>query len=188
MALPRCPLRLELDVMEPPPAPLAEITLRPRRSLSRGGFIALMATLVAFNFTAGIAFFLAGAWPVVGFMGLDVLLVWIAFKLSYGSARQSEHLALYPDRLELLRRDAWGRERRVALQAYWVRVELERAPSGIGRLLLRSHGRATQLGGFLPADERVALASWLDEALAALRERRAVPPPVQPKPSTSFIE
>jgi uncharacterized membrane protein len=174
--------------MEAPARPLAEVTLRPRRSLSRGGFVALMAVLIAFNFAAGIAFFLAGAWPVVGFMGLDVLLVWIAFRLSYGSARQSEHLALYPDRLELLRRDAWGRERRVALQAYWLRVELERAPSGIGRLLLRSHGRATQLGGFLPAGERAALAAWLAEALAALRERRAIPEFAQPKPSTSFIE
>jgi uncharacterized membrane protein len=180
--------------MTRPDAPLAELTLRPRRSLSRAGFVALMAALIGFNFVAGVAFLAAGAWPVLGFLGLDVLLVWGAFRLSYGSARRSERLALWPDRLEIARRDAWGGERTVALQPYWLSVELERGPAGVERLLLRSHGRATQLGGFLPADERAALAFWLSAALAALREGRAVPPVAlataasQPSPSTSFIE
>jgi len=179
--------------MEPTPAPpLAEVTLRPARSLSRGGFAALMAALIGFNFVAGIAFISAGAWPVVGFMGLDVLLVWVAFRASYGSARRSEHLALYADRLELRRRDPWGREAFISLQPHWLRVELERRDQVIGRVLLRSHGRETAVGGFLPVHERIALARWLGAALAALREG-GTPPPfdarrVQAIPSTSFIE
>ncbi len=169
--------------------PLAELTLRPARSLGRGGFIAVMAILIGFNFVAGIVFFAVGAWPVLGFMGLDVALVWLAFKLNHGAGRRSEHLALYRDRLALTRRDPWGGVRRIDLQPYWLKVEIEDAPAG--RLLLRSHGRATVVGAFLPPRERADVADWLRVALGSLRDGRLGPAagvaPDQPSPSTSII-
>ena len=48
--------------------------LTPHRSLSRGGFIVLMLVLGGISLATGIVFLLAGAWPVFGFCGLDVLL------------------------------------------------------------------------------------------------------------------
>ena len=162
--------------------PLAQLTLRPARSLGRGGFVAVMAILIGFNFVAGIVFLAVGAWPVSIFMGLDVALVWLAFRLNHGAGRRSEHIALHADRLALTRRDPWGRVDRVDLQPYWLKVEVEDAPGSAGRVLLLSHGRATVVGAFLPPSERAAVANWLRVALARLREGRD-----QPRPSTSFM-
>ena len=171
--------------------PLAELTLRPARSLSRTGFVVVMTILIGFNFVAGIVFFAVGAWPVLGFMGLDVALVWLAFRLNHGTGRRSEHLALYRDRLALTRRDPSGGEQRIDLQPYWLKVEIEGEPGGDGRLLLRSHGRATVVGAFLPPRERADVADWLRVALGALRDSQSRPEagatPDQPSPSTSLI-
>jgi uncharacterized membrane protein len=169
-------------------SPLLAIELSPHRSLSRGGFIALMSVLIGFNLVAGIVFWSVGAWPVLGFMGVDVLLVWLAFKLNYTRARAKERLELDHQRLVVTRRDAWGRETRIELQPYWLRVELERDAGHPTQLLLSSHGKRHRIGSFLASDECDRLAAFLDDALRALREGRAMPaPPAHPKPSTSFI-
>jgi uncharacterized membrane protein len=177
--------------MSPPPAgpePLLELTLTPHRSLSHSGFVALMAALVAFNFVAGIVFLMVGAWPVVGFLGLDVFLVWLAFRMSYAHARQSERLALYHDRLAIWRRDHWGREQMTELQPYWLRVRVVRHQGAVARLLLLSHGRRHVIGQFLAPEERERLALHLDAVLSALRDGRPLPaPPTDPHPTTSLL-
>ena len=61
---------------------LYRITLYPYRSLNKTGFFLLMFVLGLFSFIAGIMFMLKGAWPVFGFFGLDVLLVYIFFKIN----------------------------------------------------------------------------------------------------------
>jgi uncharacterized membrane protein len=166
--------------------PLLELVLTPHRSLPRHGFVALMAALIGFNFVAGIVFLAVGAWPVIGFLGLDVALVWLAFKLSYARARQSERLAFYRDRLSILRRDHWGREVSVDLQPYWLRVRVVRHQGEVTRLVLTSHGRRYAIGQFLAPDERERLALHIDEVLAALRDGRPLPaPPAHPQPAIS---
>ncbi len=54
--------------------------LTPHRSLGPKGFLILMTALSVVSFIAGMAFYLSGAWPVLGFFGLDVVLVYVAFK------------------------------------------------------------------------------------------------------------
>lgn len=179
-----------MSQMPPPagPEPLLELTLTPHRSLSHSGFMVLMGVLIAFNFVAGIVFLMVGAWPVVGFLGLDVFLVWLAFRMSYAHARQVERLALYPDRLAIWRRDHWGRERMTELQPYWLRVRVIRQQGAVARLLLMSHGRRHVIGQFLAPEERERLALHLDAVLAALREGRPLPaPPTDPAPTTSIL-
>ena len=63
----------------------------------------LMMALVACSFAAGLAFWLMGAWPVVGFFGLDILLVQFAFRLNYRAARAAEEISLTRDRLTVRR-------------------------------------------------------------------------------------
>lgn len=169
-------------------SPLLELTLTPHRSLPRSGFLALMAVLVAFNFIAGLVFLKVGAWPVVGFLGLDVFLVWFAFKLSYARARQSERLAFYPDRLRIEHRDPWGRSRSIELQPYWLKVRVQRHNGEARRLILASHGQGHVVGSFLAADERERLAVHLRNVLSALRSGAPLPPPpTHPAPLTSII-
>lgn len=143
-------------------------TLTPHRSLSRQGFVAIMAALVAVNLAGGIVFALIGAWPVTGFMGLDVALVWWAFRANFASARQAERIEITEHEL-LLEHVAEGRtrgERRFVRR--WVRVELEedRNRELIGRLFLASHGIRTEIGRFLSPAERRELARELKMTLA----------------------
>jgi uncharacterized membrane protein len=70
--------------------------LTPHRSLGPAGFLILMAALGTASFITGIVFLLMGAWPVFGFFGLDVLLIYIAFRLNYRSGRLYETVELTP--------------------------------------------------------------------------------------------
>ena len=52
------------------------ITLWPYRSLSLQGFRILIAVLASLMSLIGLGFYLIGAWPVVGFLGLEIFIVW----------------------------------------------------------------------------------------------------------------
>ncbi len=78
-------------------------TLTPHRSLSPQGFVILMSVIAGFNFIVGLFFYVIGAWPVVGFMGLDVALIWWAFRANFADARRAEHIEITADELVLRR-------------------------------------------------------------------------------------
>jgi uncharacterized membrane protein len=142
-------------------------TLTPHRSLSPKGFVILMSVIAGFNFAYGLFFYLIGAWPVVGFMGLDVALIWFAFRANFADARRAEHIEITSHEL-VLRRLAERRpaqEQRFARR--WVRVELEedRERELIGPLYLRFRGKRTEIASFLGAQERLAFARALKAAL-----------------------
>ena len=140
--------------------------LTPHRSLGPRGFLVLMAVLCAVSFIAGVIFWLAGAWPVVGFFGLDVLLVYLAFKLNYASARRYETVEISGDEL-IVRRVVPGREpKQWTFHPYWVRVEMESDGEFHGPLYLTSHGTRLQIGAFLSGEERRDFADALRDALA----------------------
>ena len=62
-----------------------DITVLPYRSLSKKGFRNLMFIVSLIFFLVGVFFWYIGAWPVFGFLGLDVLLLYYAFKINYKS-------------------------------------------------------------------------------------------------------
>lgn len=146
-----------------------DAVLRPNRSLGGRGFVLLMAALAALSFVAGIAFISIGAWPVFGFLGLDVLLIWLAFRASYRSGRLAETVTLTDEALEVRRIDAYGRGRAWRVPPTWLRVEIANAGEHDCTVTLRSHGEAFILGAFLSPDERKDLADALRAALARQR-------------------
>src|SRR5262245_44735626 len=83
--------------------------ITPHRSLSPLGFLVFMAVLGGISFTAGMVFLLAGAWPVCGFFGLDVLLVYWAFRVSYRRANAYELVTVTPSELTLRQVSHYGR-------------------------------------------------------------------------------
>ena len=83
--------------------PLFSAILTPHRSLGRRGFLALMLAIGCISFAAGLVFFIAGAWPVVGFLGFDVLLVYWAFRANYRAAGAYEEVTMTPTQLKLRR-------------------------------------------------------------------------------------
>lgn len=143
--------------------------LRPNRSLGGRGFVLLMSALAALSFVAGVVFISVGAWPIFGFLGLDVLLIWLAFRASYRSGRLAETVRLTDDALEVRRIDAYGRGRAWRVPPTWLRVEVSNAGEHDCRVTLRSHGETFVLGTFLAPEERKDLADALRAALARQR-------------------
>jgi uncharacterized membrane protein len=156
-----------------PPARL-DVVLYPNRSLRATGFAVLMAAIVLVSTAIGAGFMMIGAWPVTGFLGLDVLLLYLAFRWNYREARRVEFVRLDGDGLSVRRLDPDGRSQSWRFEPYWARVALEQVGRHDRRLVLRSHGRQVVIGAFLTQDERLELAHALE---AALREHRAVAPP-----------
>jgi uncharacterized membrane protein len=144
--------------------------LRPNVSLSDRGFSILIICFAAISLVAGGFFWALGAWPVFGFFGLDVILLYVFFKLNYRHARRHEKIELKNDRLTVTQVSATGQERSWHFNPYWVRLTLERegaAADEIGSLILSSHGKYVCIGGFLSPDERAGLAGQLRNALSS---------------------
>jgi uncharacterized membrane protein len=149
--------------------------LRPHRSLPLRGFGIVMAILAVGSFLIGIGFLIRGAWPVTPFFGLDVALVYLAFRLSYRSARQREHLRLTEDALTLERVDVYGERQRWRFQPFWLRVIFEERDPDSNHLSLTSHGKSVTVGSFLGPAERREVAFSLKDALSLWRRRVASP-------------
>ena len=148
-------------------ADVLDLVLRPHRSLTRSGFRALMIVLIAFGVFSGFIALWLGAWPVLGFLGVDVVLVYLAFKASYAGGRAYERVRLSETVLTVDRVDRWGRHSAVDLPPHWLRVDVNEAPSG---LTLTSRGRSVAIGGFLPPDELDDVADTIRAALVRLRD------------------
>jgi uncharacterized membrane protein len=149
--------------------------IRPYRSLSRAGFVIVMIVLAGASFTAGVFYVAMGAWPVMGFFGLDVALVWIAFRLSYRQARLVERVRVTADRLDVSREQPSGRAERWVLSPYWTRVRTDDPVRHDSRLELVSRGESLVVGSFLAPRERRRFAERIRAALAAAREERFEP-------------
>src|SRR3954471_11793299 len=77
--------------------------LTPHRSLNRTGFLAVMLFLSFVSFATGLVFLMKGAWPVLGFFGLDVLVVWWAFKVNFRTGRAREEITVTTSELRVRR-------------------------------------------------------------------------------------
>jgi uncharacterized membrane protein len=142
-------------------------TLTPHRSLSRGGFIALMTAVILLNLGPGVYLFSIGAWPVAGFMGLDVALLWWAFRRNYADARIAENIEITEDEVVLERLSEKHAPQEHRFVRRWVRVELEedKVRELVGPLYLRSSDRRMEIARFLSPPERQAFAHALKAAL-----------------------
>ncbi|CAN0204076.1 unnamed protein product [Discosporangium mesarthrocarpum] len=148
---------------------LFDAILQPNTSLQPKGFMLLMVAIASVSFVAGMIFMLAGAWPVMGFFGLDVALIYLAFRTNYRWARMYETVRLTSDSLVVERVSPSGKVQRWRFQPYWLRVNIDQPGSHDSQLVLSSHGKRLRIGAFLAPDERVELAGALKDALAKLR-------------------
>lgn len=157
------------------PAPQEQHTrwvLTSYRSLGPQGFLILMSILAVVSFGAGIAFLLMGAWPVFGFFGLDVVLIYLAFKLNYRSGRLYETVDLDPQRLLVTRHHPSGRTEQFEFNTYWARVLFSERADGHTYLALTSKGQVVPFAGFLTDEERREFAGVLGSALSQARAAR----------------
>ena len=144
--------------------------LTPHRSLSRTGFLALMLFVGGVSFVAGIAFLMMGAWPVFGFFGLDVLILYWAFRLNYRQAAAYEEIKVTASALTVRKVSHRGHMREWLLNPLWVKLDREATEEfGIARLFLVTRGRELTVASFLGPTEREDFAVQLGNALNEAR-------------------
>jgi uncharacterized membrane protein len=156
---------------------LFSAVLTPHRSLSATGFVIVMVLVGGVSFAAGLAFLMMGAWPVLGFFGLDVLLIYLAFRANYRAGTAYEEVFVRPSQLHVRKVSHKGDVSEWTLNPVWVRLEREvHEEFGIERLLLVSHGRKLPIAGFLSPDEKKSFADVLSTAIGTAKS--GVPRPV----------
>ena len=159
--------RNDIGLAEPT---LFSAQLTPHRSLNRTGFLVLMGFLSIVSFTAGLAFLLMGAWPVLGFFGLDVLVIYWAFRVNFDRAQAIEEITITPTELRVRRVSHRGHVTEWVLNPLWVRLDQKtHVEFGVEKLYLVSRNRRISVASFLGADEKASFAKALSAALHAAK-------------------
>jgi uncharacterized membrane protein len=138
----------------------------PHRSLSSAGFLIVMAAIGGISFAAGMVFLMLGAWPVFGFFGLDVLLIYWAFRANYRAAAAYEEVTVTASELRVRKVSHRGKVTEWIFNPLWVRLDRETHEEfGIERLFLVSRGRRLPVGSFLGPQEKESFAAALGTAI-----------------------
>lgn len=157
-------------------APIFSVVITPHRSLGRYGFMILMAAVAGVSFAAGMVFLLIGAWPVFGFFGLDVLLLYWAFRINYRRASAFEDITITPSELRVRKVSHRGKTSEWSANPLWVRLEqIIHEEYGLERLYLVSRGERLAIGEFLGPEEKSSFAKALGRALAEARRGPVFP-------------
>lgn len=148
--------------------PFFTAVLTPHRSLGPNGFLVLMVCLGAVSFVAGILFLMIGAWPVFGFFGLDVLLIYLAFRLNYKAARAYEEISISRTEV-IIRKVGPGKKREeYVFNPFWVRLSVTKlSDEGVTNIALLNRDQKIDLGNFLNPQDRTSFAAAITRALSA---------------------
>jgi uncharacterized membrane protein len=155
------------------------IELLPNCSLTVPGAIFFFATVALASLTFAMYFVLQGFWPVLPFAGAELALLGWALWASMRRRHWTQTITITEDDVEIVTRGPEG-ERRFVFSRHWASVRL-RGPHGWhpSRLLVESHGRTCEVGGFLTEEERRALHARLAELIG----RPAESPHLRGEPS-----
>lgn len=149
-----------------------DATLTPNRSLSERGFAIGMAIIAVVFFLTGLMFYSMGAAPILGFFGLDMVAVWLAFRLSFRKQREQTQVVVTARAIRMHHTDVKGRQKEAEVLTAFARIELAE-PVNHASWLRIEHGRtAFVIGRFLTPEERRSFAGALRKALLAARAER----------------
>jgi len=143
------------------------LVARRNNSLSSTGCNLVVGSLATISLVISLAFALRGAWMIVPFAGLEVLVVYLAFRCLERHAGDFESLSIQDDRVLIVRRER-GEVSRHEFNRYWAQVVLQ--PSRWGGqvvLALRSHGRQVEFGRHLTEEQRVEAARTIRTRLTS---------------------
>ena len=140
--------------------------LTPHRSLGGTGFLVLMGVVAGLSFAGGVVLFIVGAWPVIGFLGLDVALVYWAFRANYRAAEASEEVTVTPSELRVRKVTHKGKVSEWSLNPVWTNLDRDTHEEyGLIRLFLVSRGKRLAVASFLGPAEKETFAAALSAAI-----------------------
>ncbi|MGB3898958.1 MAG: DUF2244 domain-containing protein [Mesorhizobium sp.] len=156
----------------PADEPFFEALLTPHRSLGRTGFMLIMGALLFSWAVTGAIFLSYGAWPVFGFFGLDVIGLYIAFRLNYRAARAREEVSISRTALDIRKVAPSGKAEAHHFNPFWARFSVARhSEIGITGMEVEGQGDRVAIGSFLNPDDRESFAAAFSRALSKAKNR-----------------
>ena len=132
---------------------------------------------MAFNLIVGIGFSLAygskfGWRPGPVFLGLDVLIVWLAFRANYRAARRRERVRVSAEQVEIWLESEAGKRTVWTSPTAFTGLDVEPFGQDDTKVRLRMHRKRYLVGRALSPGERADLGRALDGAIRAARKER----------------
>jgi uncharacterized membrane protein len=152
--------------------PIFEATLTPYRSLSTRGSLWLVILIAAIWGVMSLSFLAMGAWPVLGFFGIDIALFGWLIWLNVRDARRKETVSVSRTLLEVKRFCPKGLRRELhRFNPFGTRLTVDRHEEfGVTKLSLIARGKPEiTVGQFLNPDDKESFAKALNLALAKAR-------------------
>ncbi|GAA2837049.1 putative membrane protein [Aminobacter aminovorans] len=152
--------------------PFFKALLLPHRSLGRTGFLILMGTLTSGWIVIGAILLSHGAWPIFGFLGLDIAALYVAFRLNYRAARAREEVSVSRTSLDIVKTAPSGKSEQYHFNPFWARFQVSRHDEiGITDMAVETREKSVAIGSFLNPDDRESFATAFSRALATARSR-----------------
>ncbi|AYV45833.1 hypothetical protein CFHF_11530 [Caulobacter flavus] len=149
-----------------------DAVIRPNRSLSRAGMAMVLGVAIAFNLMVAAFLLVVGAPPVLPFLGLDVLALWLALRASNRALSRSERVRVTAEAITVSREDEKGAKVVWTSPTAFTRVDLDQPGEHESRVRLFMSRRRVTLARALSPDERTAFARALEAAIRAARAER----------------
>lgn len=144
---------------------LIKLRLEPSKSLRPEGANLILVILGGFGLVISGSFMVFGAWPVFGFMALDVLLIYIAFQAQYRRSNRGQEITISNDKIEIKYFKGGVCVKTILLNKYWAKLEQFNCFNHRSKLMFSSHGKFSEIGEFLSLKEKQKLVADLKPLL-----------------------
>jgi uncharacterized membrane protein len=150
--------------------PVFSARIHPQRSLTPRGVSLVLVSVAVVSFVVSMPFVILGAWPIAGFFGLDVLLLWWAFRIQAREANAYEEIVVTRPAMMIRDVSAKGYVREARFNPYWVRLKRDtHAEWGVERLSLHEGRRSLEIARYLGRGEKADFAKALESGLSEAR-------------------
>jgi uncharacterized membrane protein len=147
-------------------APIFAARITPHRSLGQQGFRLVMTLVCLASVVSSVPFIIAGAWPVATFFGLDVVALYIAFRINFRDANAFEEVAVSPVKVMLAKVTPKGERAEWRFDTIFTKLERQDDEDyGLMRLDVVSRGQSVNIASQLSPGERESFHDAMSGAL-----------------------
>lgn len=107
-------------------APLFSATITPNRSLGKRGYQLFMGFFILYCVGLSLFFLTLGWWPIIAFLGLDLVALWLAFKICYQRSNRKEHVLVTAKSVIIRKVDPKGHEIFTEYTSAWSRLAFKK--------------------------------------------------------------